>query len=101
VVLDVVAQFPNGSSLKPRARKGGLVAQHIPPHPSTRVYLGFLAVRSDLRMIKTKRATINRNSHGPRDESPMNPDIAFSAPLLLLKSLSCSPEEAASLGFAN
>jgi hypothetical protein len=28
-------------------------------------------------MIQTQRATMNRNSHGPRDESQMNPNIAW------------------------
>ena len=56
----------------------GCKAPHLPLGEA--VYLGFLATRSDIRMIKTKRATINRNSHGPRDESQMNPNIAFLTP---------------------
>jgi|ERR1041384_7905966 len=74
---DVLKQEAKGKRLREKKREE---AARLTPRaaPSTRVYLGFLAARSDFRMIRTKRATINPNSHGPRDKGKlMNPNIAF------------------------
>ena len=62
---------------KEKRQRGEEACEESRAAPSTRVYLGFLATRFDFRMTRTKRAPINRNSHGPRDESQMNPNIAF------------------------
>jgi hypothetical protein len=61
-----------------REKKHGKTARLTRAAPSAGVYFGFLARRSDFRMISTNRASINPNSHGPRDKGKlMNPNIAF------------------------